>query len=200
MSPYIVFNNFGAGAESCVGTLLWIRKPETRPRDPYTGKPVTLDQIVTLTALTGLEYESTKAQVEKYIFPEMCEHNMRMIQVGRGGQSFDDGVVIVEDTRQPSTLWFTPDDAEEQGLWTLGDEFDASGAMPKLGRPHSCAMKYKGHVLDAVILLYEYLARVYGPRDVPQMETEMFALVQEEFRHLKKRVAQSNQLYRAGLF
>lgn len=192
---YLIFNNFGAGAESCAGLLLWINEPETRPLDPTIGQPVGLHQIITLTALTGLEYESTKAQVESYIFPAMREHNMRMIQVGRGGPGFGDGTVIVEDSCQPATLWFTPEDAEAQGLWTLGDEFDSSGTLPKLGRPHSCAMKFKGYPLDQTIALFEYLARIYGPLAVPPLETAMFPLVPAELAYLKRRVAQIKQTY-----
>lgn len=180
---YIIINNMGGGVESIAKTLQWIYDPTSRPKDPSKGKPVDLFQIISFFACTGLEFRSTKAQIEDVLFPAMRSHNMRFIQLARCGPNFADGVMIVDDSTQPEVCYCTPEDANAKGYFTLGDEFDDAGVLPKLGRPHTCAKKFKGFPLDEGISLFEYLAKVWGAWSIPQLETEMFQVLAEQRQH-----------------
>jgi hypothetical protein len=159
MRPYYLLFNLGAGVESVALLVKWILDPSSRPLDPNTGQPVSLGQIIVLFAMTGLEYRSTKALCETYLLPLLRQNRIRLIQVGRAGPSFNDGLVIAQDSTSPVEFFCTREDADRLGIWKLSDEHDISATTPKLGRPHTCAMKYKGFPLDSVIALLEHNAR-----------------------------------------
>ncbi|WP_017302623.1 hypothetical protein [Nodosilinea nodulosa] len=159
MKPYFVLFNFGAGVESSALLCKWIFDPSSRPIDPNTGRPIELHQIIVLFAITGLEYQSTKFLVETFILPLLRQHGIRLIQVGRAGPSQKDGIIVASDSTCPAEFICTREDADRLGIWKLSDEHDISASTPKLGRPHTCAMKYKGFTLDSAIFILEFYAR-----------------------------------------
>ncbi|HEY9764569.1 MAG TPA: hypothetical protein V6D07_18725 [Trichocoleus sp.] len=185
-STYRILFNWGLGVESTALIVQWILHPDTRPLDPTTGSPIDLDQIIVLFAATGHEYPTTRNLAETHVLPLFRKHRIRLIQAGRGGPSFNDGIVIVSDTAEPYRLYACYDDAIEAGIWTLGTELETSAVAVRLNRPHTCSMKFKGWVLDQVISLLELLARVYGPESIPELSSEMYAFLIEEQRHYKQ--------------
>ncbi len=64
------------------------------------------------------------------------------MQVARAGPSQKDGIVVLEDSRQPTKLFV-------DGAYKLSDEMQASGMVPSFGGPHKCSLKYKAIVIES---------------------------------------------------
>lgn len=139
--------NWGMGVESTAILAQWIFNPETRP---FTN----FDELIVLVAQTGDEYRESKELCEAHILPLMREYNVRLVQVARAGHSEKDGYIVLDDSRQPQQL-FT------DGAHKLSTELITSGTVPRLGRPHFCAMKFKGYALDAWIR--DNITEAFGP-------------------------------------
>jgi hypothetical protein len=161
-APYFHILNWGMGRESTAILVDWILNPENRPESyPGSGQPMSLSQLIVITAQTGHEYDRTKELCEAFILPLLREHGIRFIQVARYGPSLKQGITCLEDTIEPYIIYHRP--TPEHNYWRLGDEYRIAAAFPKLGRPHSCAQKFKGFVLDELIdRLEEESRNLYG--------------------------------------
>lgn len=128
--------NWGMGVESSFAIARWISEPETCP---FEWK----DAIV-LVAQTGDEYEITKQLCEAYILPLLRSVNARLVQVAKAGIKESEGYEVLEDSNQPYEL-FT------EGSYKLSANMEVCGYIVRLNRPHQCAIKWKGWVLDSWI-------------------------------------------------
>jgi hypothetical protein len=71
--------------------------------------------------MTGDEHIDTKIRIEKSILPRMREHDIRYVQVARAGHLESDGIVVLDDTREPRTVYL-------DGAYKLSDELRATAA------------------------------------------------------------------------
>lgn len=139
--------NYGMGVDSTAILVRWILEPESRPFD-------SLDDLVVLTAQTGDEFWSTKMMVEQFVLPLLREHKIRFVQVAKAGPSKCDGYTVLSDTREPWTC-------HTEGDYRLSQNLIAAGTVPRLGRPHICAIRWKGDVLDPWI--GDHISGAIGP-------------------------------------
>ncbi len=119
--------SFGMGVESSSLLVYWTENSSRLDFD------LTEDLIV-VTAMTGDEYIDTKIQVEKLILPRMRAHNIRYVQVARAGHLESDGIVVLDDTREPRTVYL-------DGAYKLSDELRAAGTLPQYAGAHRCSLK-----------------------------------------------------------
>lgn len=138
--------NYGMGVESTAILLRWMLEENTQSFD--------LSKLLVLTAQTGDEFEDTKELVETHIFSLMRERDIRFVEVARNGPSIRDGYIELNDSRCPTTLHI-------EGEYRLSDNLIVSGTVPRLGRPHLCAIRFKGEVLDAWIK--DNIQQPFGP-------------------------------------
>ncbi len=119
----------GMGVESMAIFLRWIHEPETRP--------CPLEDLICVTAQVGDEYRDTKTLVETYMLPLMRKHRIRYVQVARHGHLEADGITVLGDTREPTTLYL-------DGDYKLSDELKRNGTVPQ----YSGALKFKAWVIE----------------------------------------------------
>ena len=62
------------------------------------------EDLIVLTAMTGDEDIDVKHQVEQHVLPRMREHDIRYVQVARAGHLEEDGIVVLDDSREPRTV------------------------------------------------------------------------------------------------
>jgi hypothetical protein len=144
---YLHILNWGMGVESTAILLRWLLEPECRPF-------VNLADLVVLAAQTGDEMPNTQTLCETYLFPLLRDHRIRVVQVAKASASKRDGYVVLSDTRTPQTLHI-------EGHFKLSQNLMLSGTVPRLGRPHICAQRWKGEVLDA--WLADNIDDAFGP-------------------------------------
>jgi hypothetical protein len=139
----IIFN-YGLGWDSTAILLRWLLEPETRDFQ--------LDQLIVIVAQVGEEFAGTRRLVEQIILPLLTQHRIRTVQVARAGPSDKDGIAVLADTRQPTTLSI-------EGAWRLGDHLMRDGTAPQYvnGR-HFCAQRFKGWPIS------QWLKRELGDR------------------------------------
>ncbi len=130
--------NLGLGVDSTSILLSWIYKPKTRPFN-------SLDELLLITAQTGNEHQSTKRLVETHILPLLRQHQIRFVQVAKAGHSKRDGYTVLSDTRNPRTCHI-------EGDYTLGHSLKIAGTSQPVSGAHTCAMKFKGAVIDQWIV------------------------------------------------
>lgn len=147
MKPKLHLLNWGMGVESTAILVRWILQPQTRPFSSF-------DELIVLTAQTGDEVDETKQLCETYLFPLLRQHNTRLVQVARASASKLDGYIVLSDTRHPVELHI-------DGAFALSQDLLESGTVPRLGRPHICAQRAKGEVLDAWIT--DHVTERFGP-------------------------------------
>lgn len=128
--------NLGMGVDSAYCLAKWLTDP--------TSRNFHLSQLIVLIAQTGDEFDSTKHLIETYLFPLLRQHNVRTIQVARGGPFVRHGWHTLSDTRQPRIL-------HTEGAFKLSQYLIQNGTTIRMSRPHTCAMKFKGYPLDKVI-------------------------------------------------
>ncbi|WP_404316439.1 hypothetical protein [Prescottella equi] len=137
-APKVVLS-YGLGEDSTAILLRWIEDPTSRDFD--------LDDLVVITAMTGDEWDSTRAAVEEHVLPRIAAAGIRYIQTARGRRhvtTAGEGVVILDDTRTPSRLYI-------EGDYSLYREMIEAGTLPQSGGARLCSVHAKGDVLDAVI-------------------------------------------------
>ena len=135
--------NMGMGVESVAILMRWILEPQVRSFQSW-------NQLIVISAQTGDELDATKALMEQFILPLMSLWGIRYVQVAKKTASKLDGYVVLSDTTYPSSLHI-------EGCCKLSDDLMLSGTIPRLGRPHICAQRWKGEVLDQWIFdnIYE---------------------------------------------
>lgn len=91
--------------------------------------------------MTGDEHIDTKIRIEKSILPRMREHDIRYVQVARAGHLESDGIVVLDDTSEPRTIYLN-------GAYKLSDELRAAGTLPQYAGEHRCALKFKSWTIQ----------------------------------------------------
>jgi hypothetical protein len=134
--PTVVLS-FGMGVDSSAILVEWVNNPGSRDFD--------LKDLLVITAMVGDEFPETGQMVEEFILPLLKKHNIRYVQVARGGRKDSEGVAVLSDTRKPTTLYL-------DGVYKLSDELKAAATVPQYAHgKRTCSIKYKGWVLDMVI-------------------------------------------------
>ncbi len=136
----IVIQSHGMGVESQAILERWVAEPESRPF-------VTWDQLIVITAQVGEEHKKdTIRDCEARMLPLLRQHGVRFVEVARKGFHEEDGIVVLQDTRQPTKLH--PD-----GCFSLSSYLMRSGTVPQFGGVHKCAMKFKAFVIETWLAL-----------------------------------------------
>lgn len=138
--------NWGMGVESTTILVRWLLDESSRDFE--------LSELLVLTAQTGDEFDDTKALSEAHVMPLLQAHGVRFVEVARNGPTVRDGYTVLQDSRCPNTL-------HTAGAYRLSDNLIAAGTVPRLGRPHLCAIRFKGEVLDAWI--GDNITEPFGP-------------------------------------
>ncbi len=134
-SPELVpILSYGMGVESTAILLRFLEEPDTFDCD--------LSNLIVIVAMTGDEWENTRTDVERHILPRIREHSVRFVQVGRGGHLQKDGIVVLDDGRQPHHLF-------ADGAYKLSDELQAAGMVPAFAGQHTCSLKFKAFVIES---------------------------------------------------
>jgi len=145
----IVIQSHGLGVESQAILENWHYDPTSRPFKDWS-------QLIVVTAQVGEEHKNdTVPLAEARMLPILREHKVRFVELARRGHLEEDGIVILQDTREPWKL--NPD-----GVYKLSDELLHSGTVPQFGGEHRCAMKFKAFPIETW-LAYEFQNR----REVP---------------------------------
>lgn len=127
--------SYGMGVESHAILERWLNEPASRPFESW-------DQLIVVTAQVGEENKSdTIPNVERRAFPLMRKHGIRFVEVARRGHLEADGIVVLQDTREPVRLH--PD-----GAYKLSDELLRNGTVPQFGGEHRCALKFKAFCIE----------------------------------------------------
>lgn len=125
--------SYGMGVESTAVLVRWVREPNTRP--------CPLEDLIVITSQVGDEYEDTGHDITTYVLPLMQRHRIRYVQVARSGHLESDGITILDDSRQPQTVFL-------RGAYKLSDELRRNGTVPQFGGAHRCALKFKAWVIE----------------------------------------------------
>lgn len=129
--------NWGMGVESTAILLLWIHHPKTRPFKHW-------NQLIVIVSQTGDEFPETKYLCEIYILPLLRDLNIRLVQVAKAGVTKAEGYTVLADSREPFEMFI-------EGDHKLSENMLVSGWVPRVSRPHICALRWKGEVLDALV-------------------------------------------------
>ena len=125
--------SYGMGVESTALLLRLLEEPSCRDFD--------IGELIVISAQTGDEWEDTGRDVERHILPRLRKHNVRYVQVGRGGHFERDGIFVLDDSRQPQRCMVA-------GHYKLSDELRAAGTVPQFGGEHRCSLKFKAFVIE----------------------------------------------------
>jgi hypothetical protein len=128
--------SYGMGTDSTALLLRWICEPQSRPCD--------LPGLLVVTAQTGDEWAVTGELVTHHMLPLLRRHHIRWAQVARAGPRQADGIAVLSDTREPTTVHL-------RGAYRLSQELLAAGTVPQAGGARRCSLKAKGWPLDRFI-------------------------------------------------
>ncbi|MDX2554716.1 hypothetical protein [Streptomyces stelliscabiei] len=129
--------SYGLGADSTAILLMFLAAPERY------GLARDLSDLVVVHAVTGDEWPDSLSYVDRLVLPLLRRAGVRLVQIARGGPEDADGVVILDDSRQPRRIF-------SQGPWRLSDELRAAGTVPQMANGRrTCSIKFKGWCLDA---------------------------------------------------
>lgn len=124
--------SWGLGVESSAYLVEVLSNPDRHGVDPA--------DMVVLHAVVGSEWPDTLRDAERYVLPILRDRNVRLVQVARAGRRDTDGIVVLDDSRDPRRI-------HAAGPWTLADESRVSGNVPQLSH-RRCSLRFKGWVLD----------------------------------------------------
>jgi hypothetical protein len=131
----IVIQSHGFGVESEAILERWDAEPESRPF-------VDWNQLIVISAQVGEEHRNdTIVNCEKRMLAILRKHNVRYVELARRGFLEEDGIVVLQDTRQPYKL-------HPEGVYSLSEYLLHSGTVPQFGGEHRCAMKFKAYVIE----------------------------------------------------
>ena len=123
----------GLGVESTAILLRWLEEPSSRD--------FSLEDLTVITAMTGKEWPDTQKDFEEHLLPRFRHHGLRFVQVARAGHLEQDGIVVLDDTRNPDRLYI-------EGAYTLTRELMTAGTVPQFGAEHRCSLKFKAFVIE----------------------------------------------------
>src|SRR5262245_52406762 len=129
--------SYGMGVESSTLIMKWIENESLRDFD-------LAEDLIVITAQVGDEYPDQKILVEQHILPRMRAHRIRYVQVARAGHLEADGIVVLDDTREPRKVYL-------EGAYKLSEELRAAGTVPQFAGEHRCSLKFKKFVIEAWI-------------------------------------------------
>ena len=72
--------------------------------------------------------------VERHILPLMRANRIRYVQVARAGLLEADGIVVLDDTREPHKVYL-------DGAYKLSQELRAAGTVPQFAGEHRCSLQ-----------------------------------------------------------
>jgi hypothetical protein len=121
MKTFVPVLSNGLGVESVATLLRWIRELETRDFD--------LKDLIVVTAMTGKEWPDTIDKFQRHMLPLFRKHGLRYVQLGRAGHLEKDGIVVLDDSREPQKLF-------ADGAYTLFQELQLAGTVPQFGGAH----------------------------------------------------------------
>src|SRR5262250_1190082 len=107
MKSLPVYKSYGMGVEGTAIILRWLNDPTSRDFD--------LSELTVITAQVGEEWDDTASDVTQYILPCLRDHGIRYVQVARAGHLEEDGIEVLDDTREPYVIY-------HQGVYKLSDE------------------------------------------------------------------------------
>lgn len=102
------------------------------------------EDLIVITAQVGDEYPDSGILVERHILPRMREHRIRYVQVARAGHLEADGIVVLDDTREPREVYL-------EGAYKLSQELRAAGTVPQFAGEHRCSLKFKVYAIETWI-------------------------------------------------
>ncbi|MFJ5121921.1 hypothetical protein [Kitasatospora sp. NPDC088548] len=128
--------SWGRGADSTAIIVGFLEDPTAY------GLRADLSDLTIVTACTGDEWPAVDDLAERLVLPLLRRANVRLVQIARGGPSDTDGIVVLDDSRQPYRL-------HRRGPWALSDELRTSGTVPQFAQGRrTCSIKFKGWPLD----------------------------------------------------
>ena len=123
-----VYKSYGLGVEGTAIILRWLNDRTSRDFD--------LSELTVITAQTGEEWDDTASDATRHILPRLRDHAVRYVQVARAGHLEEDGIEVLDDTREPYIIY-------HQGAYKLSDELMLAGTVPQFGAVHTCSLKFK---------------------------------------------------------
>ncbi len=123
-----IFLSYGLGVEGTAILLRWANTAKARDFD--------LSELTVITAQVGEEWDDTCADATDHVLPLMRDHAVRYVQVARAGHLEEDGIEVLDDTREPRVIY-------QQGAYKLSDELMLAGTVPQFGSTHTCSLKFK---------------------------------------------------------
>ncbi|MGY1948469.1 hypothetical protein [Nocardia asiatica] len=139
--PMLLVWSYGMGADSTGGIVRTILDPSFR----HPCLLPDLSNLIIVIAQTGDEFSSLATLVEGHMLPLLRAHNIRTVEVARAGPRNEDGIVVLQDTRQPVRLH---SDAKKHGFYALSDENRANAVQPQRSGKRKCTLKFKGWPMD----------------------------------------------------
>ncbi len=133
-----VVASLGMGLDSSVMVDRHLTDPTSRD---FELSDLTLNQL----AGRAGDQESGR-QMEELLFPRLRASSVRTVQIARRGPRQADGIVALDDTRQPTRCFATGNG------YTLYDELTSAGTVPQyVGGQRRCSLKWKGWPIDTWI-------------------------------------------------
>lgn len=120
--------NDGMGVESVAITLEMLTNPARRD--------FCLCQLIIITMQTGDEHWDTIHNTEWFVLPIYRYFRLRFVELARGGEYEEDGIVILQDTCLPQRLY-------REGYYKLSEHLLLNGTVPQAGSEHLCSLKWK---------------------------------------------------------
>ncbi len=113
--------------------------------DP-TSRDFELSDLTVISSQVGLEDQESGRQMEELLFPWLRRARVRTVQIARRGPRQADGIVVLDDTREPTRCFTTGSG------YTLYDELISAGTVPQYANgQRRCSLKWKGWPIDTWI-------------------------------------------------
>lgn len=130
--------NWGLGTDSTTHLAEMLTDPAAHGID--------LERTAVLYMATGSEWPETRLLVEEFMLPLLREHGVRFVRLSRSGHLKADGITVLDDSRQPETLF-------ARGPWTLWDKLESVGTVPQQTDSHGALTSHRARATIATQLL-----------------------------------------------
>ncbi len=120
--------NDGMGVESVAISLEILMNPSRRD--------FCLCQLIIITMQTGDEHWDTIENSEKFVLPIYRYFRIRFVELARGGEYEEDGIVVLQDTCQPRQHY-------REGFYKLSEHLLLNATVPQAASEHLCSLKFK---------------------------------------------------------
>lgn len=141
----------GMGADSFAAFYNWMTNPSSRyfilNGQRYEFE---LEDVISLTSQTGLEWRWTGEVVERYLYPRMRTVGIRTVQIGKAQPGSGKKYEVLEDTTQPRRCWIRGRDKE---TYFLDEMLLDAGTVPQYqnGR-RDCSVEFKGRIQETWVV------------------------------------------------